>query len=241
MTVQALAPIETVQPITVNGKPPLESGDHLTRAEFERRYELHPEIKKAELIEGVVYVASPIRTKQHADPHFRVITWLGIYQATTPWVEGSDNATVRLDLENEPQPDALLRIDPTLGGQASISSDDYLEGPPELVVEVAASSVSQDMNRKKRVYARNGVPEYIVFQVYERQVAWFVLREDGYEQIAPGEDGILRSETFPGLWLDPAAFWAGDMMKVIAVAQQGVAAPEHRAYVERLNERAKSR
>jgi Uma2 family endonuclease len=134
-----------------------------------------------------------------------------------------------------------LRLSPALGGRSIISAGDYLEGPPELVVEVATSSVSQDMNRKKRVYARNGVPEYIVFQVYERQVAWFVLREDGYQQLAPGEDGVLRSEIFPGLWLDPAAFWTGDMMKVLTVAQQGIASPEHQAYIERLNERAKSR
>lgn len=52
--------------------PPLESGDRLTRAEFERRYEAAPEHFKAELIEGVVYVASPVRIF-HGNPQFNLI------------------------------------------------------------------------------------------------------------------------------------------------------------------------
>jgi Uma2 family endonuclease len=244
MTVQTLKRPETGQaqkktkPHTTNGAvPPLESGDHLTRAEFERRYHLHPEIKKAELIEGVVYVASPIRAGQHGDPHFDVITWLGAYRSVTPGVRGSDNATLRLDLENEPQPDALLRLAPSIGGKSFVSEDDYLEGSPELIVEVVASSAAYDMNTKRRVYARNGVQEYIVFQIYERRIAWFVLREHGYEELTPGDDGILRSEIFPSLWLDPEAFWAGDMRTVLAVAQAGVNSPEHAVFIETLEQK----
>src|SRR5262249_13500096 len=106
---------------------PLEPGDRLTRDEFERRYEAMPALKKAELIEGVVYMPSPVRYHRHSQPHFRLITWLGTYEAATPGVGGGDNATARLDLDNEPQPDALLLIDPTRGGQARISADDYIE------------------------------------------------------------------------------------------------------------------
>jgi Uma2 family endonuclease len=242
MTVQSLEqPVRTQQNHTNDGPPPLESGDQLTRAEFERRYTLHPEIKKAELIEGVVYVASLVRIRQHAKPHFNVITWLGAYGAATPGVSGGDNATVRLDLENEPQPDAMLYLEPEVGGHSQIDSDDYLAGSPELVIEIAASSAAYDMNIKRRVYARNGVPEYVVFQVYEQQVTWFVLREHGYEPLLPGDDGILRSEIFPGLWLDPAAFWAGDMLRVIAVAQAGIASPEHQTFVETVTQLLDSR
>lgn len=150
--------------------PPLNSGDHLSRAEFERRYQAHPEIKKAELIEGVVYVSSPIRYEKHADPHFDIIAWLGAYRAATPGVKGGDNATLRLDLENEPQPDAMLRLEPEVGGRSSVTEDDYLEGAPELIVEIAASSASYDLHDKRRVYARNGVPEYLVIQTYEQRV-----------------------------------------------------------------------
>ena len=129
-----------------HGIPPLEAGDRLSRAEFERRYEAMPELKKAELIEGVVYMPSPVRLRRHGRPHFDLITWLGTYKAATPGVIGADNASARLDLDNEPQPDAVLFIDPAKGGQARISPDDYVEGAPELVAEVASSSVSYDLN-----------------------------------------------------------------------------------------------
>jgi len=214
--------------------PPLHAGDRLTRAEFERRYQSHPEIKKAELVEGVVYMPSPVRFEKHSDPHFNIITWLGTYRAATPGIRGGDNATVRLDFENEVQPDALLRLESRHGGQSLVTRDDYLEGPPELVVEIAASSASYDLHDKRRVYARNGVQEYLVVQMYEQRVDWFVLREGVYETLTPAEDGVLRSQAFPGLWLQPAAFWSGDLAGMLAVLQEGLASPEHAAFVQRL-------
>lgn len=214
--------------------PPLNSGDRLSRAEFERRYTAHPDIKKAELIEGVVYVSSPISYDKHADPHFNIITWLGVYRAATPGVKGGDNATLRLDLENEPQPDALLRLEPTLGGKSVVTADDYLEGAPELIVEIAASSASYDLHDKRRAYARNGVQEYLVIQTYEQRLDWFALHDDGYRLLQPDEQGILRSQVFPGLWLQPAALWSGDLAALLAVLQEGLASPEHAAFVEQL-------
>ncbi|MEW5956263.1 MAG: Uma2 family endonuclease [Chloroflexota bacterium] len=216
---------------------PLNSGDRLSRAEFERRYQAHPEISKAELIEGVVYVSSPIHAEHHADPHFSIIGWLAAYCAATPGLIGSDNATVRLDLENEPQPDILLRLQPELGGRVRVTEDDYLEGPPELIVEVAASSASYDLYDKRRAYARNGVPEYLVVQTYDKRVDWFVLREGVYESLEPDQRGILRSEIFPGLWLQPAALWSGDLATLLTVLQEGLASPEHTAFVEPLKAR----
>lgn len=106
--------------------PPLESGDRLTRAEFERRYEAMPNLKKVELIEGVVYIASPVRVNQHAHPHAALVTWLGVYQAATPGTQVGDNSTVRLDIDNEPQPDAFLRLLPEYGGQSRTSEDGYV-------------------------------------------------------------------------------------------------------------------
>ncbi len=235
--VEPVQPVDPVQPAEMVGPPPLQSGDRLSRAEFERRYQAHPEIKIAELIEGVVYMPSPVRHTQHSQPHARIVTWLGVYVAATPGTDTGDNATVRLDFENEPQPDALLRLGPTVGGQSSITDDDYLEGPPELVVEIAASSASYDMHDKRRVYARNGVPEYLVVQMYEKRVDWFVLREGVYETLEPDEDGIIRSEVFSGLWLQPAALWPGDLATMLAVLQEGLASAEHAAFVETLKER----
>jgi len=215
--------------------PPLENGDRLTRAEFERRYEAMPHLKKAELIEGVVYVPSPVRHSQHGFPHARLISWLGFYQANTPGVDVSDNSSVRLDLDNEPQPDALLLIDPARGGQTRLSVDGFIEGAPELVAEVASSSVSYDLHAKLHVYRRNGVCEYLIWRVLEQEIDWFVLRAGQYERMPVDANGLLRSEVFAGLWLDPAALIRGDLAMVLAVVQQGIASPEHTAFVARLS------
>jgi Uma2 family endonuclease len=215
--------------------PVLENGDRLTRAEFERRYEAMPHLKKAELIEGVVYVPSPVRHRQHGSPHAHLISWLGLYAANTPGVEVGDNSSVRLDLDNEPQPDGLLFIDPAFGGQVRISADGILEGAPELVAEVASSSVSYDLHAKLHVYRRNGVREYIVWRVLEGEIDWFVLRAGQYERMPLDANGLLRSEVFVGLWLDPAALVRGDLATVLAIIQQGLASPEHAAFVTRLH------
>jgi Uma2 family endonuclease len=222
------------QPVPVLAVPPLHAGDHLPRAEFERRYHAHPQIKKAELIEGVVYMPSPNRFEQHAEPHLWITTWLGVYLAATPGVRGGDNSTVRLDFENEVQPDGLLRLEPELGGRCRLTEDDYLEGPPELIVEIAASSAAYDLYEKRRVYARNGVPEYLVMQMYEQRIDWFVLRAGVYESLQPAEQGMLRSEVFSGLWLSSAAFRAGDLAALLAGLQEGLASPEHAAFAEQL-------
>ncbi len=214
--------------------PPLEPGDRLTRAEFERRYDAMPNLKKAELIEGVVYMPSPVRQRRHGQPHLNLIGWLVPYVAATPGVEGGDNSTVWLDNDNEPQPDALLFIDPARGGQARINAADYIEGPPELVAEVSASSVSFDLHTKLNVYRRCGVREYVVWRVLDGAIDWFVLREGQYERLAPDAQGILKSEVFPGLWLDPTALVNGDLARVLGVLQQGIATQEHADFVARL-------
>lgn len=217
-----------------NGHPPLESGDCLTRAEFERRYTAATHIKKAELIEGIVYVASPLRHEQHGRPHSRVMTWLGVYQALTPGVDLSDAPTVRLDLDNEPQPDAVLFIEPNAGGQTQLSNEGYIEGSPELIVEIAASSASIDTGSKKQAYRRNGVLEYIIWQSYENQLEWFVLSDGEYRLLSPAADGIIRSQVFPGLWLAVEALLNNQMAQVLEVVQEGLNSAEHAVFVEQL-------
>src|SRR5262245_55144124 len=215
--------------------PPLEGGDHLTRAEFERRYRAMPDLKKAELIEGVVFMPSPVRLDQHGSPHADLVTWLGVYRASTPGVRVGDNATVRLDLDNEPQPDALMIIEPDRGGQAAVGADGYVEGAPELVAEVAASTASIAVNTKLRVYRRNNVKEYIVWRVLDQAIDWFVLRQSQYD-LLPFAGGLYRSEVFPGLWLDPAALTRFDLATVLQVLQRGVASAEHGTFVTRLQQ-----
>jgi Uma2 family endonuclease len=230
----AAKPIEESEDTCNGAIPLLENGDRLTRAEFERRYHAMPNLKKAELIEGVVFMPSPVRYERHSHPHTRLVTWLGIYETDTPGVEAGDNGSIRLDLDNEPQPDAFLIIRPERGGQVRISEDDYIEGAPELVAEVAASSVSYDLGKKFDVYRRNGVLEYVVWRVLDRQVDWFVNRGGRFEPMLPAADGILRSSVFPGLWLDPAALVGGDKATVKAILEQGMNSPEHADFVAKL-------
>ncbi len=203
--------------------PPLENGDQLTRFEFEQRYEQMPHVKKAELIEGIVYMASPLRIRQHGNPHALIMTWLGTYWSATPGVEVGDNCTVRLDAENEPQPDALLRI--TVGGQSTISEDGYVEGAPELIVEIAASTASIDLHDKLKAYRRNQVQEYLVWRVYDGEFDWFRLREGKYIKLKPNEKGIICSEYFPSLWLSQAALLTGDLAQVLSTLQEGLNSP----------------
>lgn len=220
--------------------PPLESGDRLLRAEFERRYAAMPWLKKAELIAGVVYVQAAVSTF-HGDPHADLISWLGFYRAVTPGVIVSDNATVRLSEDSEPQPDASLRITPACGGQSRIDGDKYIEGAPELAAEIAASSASYDLHSKLEVYRDQGVREYIVWRVYDQELDWFVLRDGKYEPLPPAGDGFLRSERFPGLWLDKKSMLSGDLAAVLRLVQAGTASPEHAAFVERLRRAAEAK
>jgi len=224
-------------PLEINNSriPPLESGDRLTRHEFERRYTAMPHIKKAELIEGVVYVASPLRFRSHGQPHGNMNIWLGNYKVSTPGVELGDNVTVRLDLDNEPQPDVVLLIDEQRGGQARISEDDYVEGAPELVAEIAASSASIDLHGKKVVYRRNGVREYIVWQILENKLDWFSLQNGEYVSLEVDADGVIKSQVFPGLWLSVTDLLTGNMTQVLSVLQSGLNSPEHQAFVQSLS------
>jgi Uma2 family endonuclease len=218
--------------------PPLIAGDRLTRDEFERRYRAMAHITKAELVEGVVYMPSPVSDEDHGAPHADLMGWLAHYRAHTPGVSAGDNSTLRLDIDNEPQPDAHLRIVPEKGGRTR-TVDGYVQGGPELVAEVAASSASYDLHDKLNAYRRNGVQEYVVWRVWDRAVDWLALRSGRYERLPPDPSGICRSEVFPGLWLDAAALVAGDLARVLQVLQQGLASPEHAAFVARLQQQAK--
>lgn len=214
--------------------PPLENGDRLNRYEFERRYNANPNQKKAELIEGVVYMAAALRFRSHGQPHGWIMTWLGTYEAMTPGVAVGVEPTVRLDIDNEPQPDAVLLIKPEAGGQAQLSDDDYIEGAPELIVEIAASSVAIDLHAKKQAYRRNGVKEYIVWQVLDQKISWFYLEKGEYLDLAADSDGILQSRVFPGLWLAGADLLAGNMQRVLAVLQEGLQSSAHSEFVQKL-------
>src|SRR6185312_2961302 len=195
----------TVFPTRISHTPPLESGDRLSREEFERRYHAMPHVKKAELIEGEVYMPSPVSWEFHANPHGLVVLWLATYTSSTPGTGVGDNPTIRLDAENEPQPDVVMIVRPECGGRAEVDADGYLSGSPEFICEISASTAAIDLNRKLNVYRHNRVSEYVVWRVYDEEVDWFVLRGEQFERLTPDADGLLKSDAFPGLWLNPAA------------------------------------
>jgi hypothetical protein len=213
---------------------PLESGDRLTRSEFERRYQAMPHLNKAELVEGVVYVSSPVRAASHGELHSYLMMWVTMYAVATPGVHPNDNTTVRLDVDNEPQPDALLRLDAHLGGTSRISADDYIEGAPEFIGEIAASSAAYDVHDKLSAYRRNQVQEYLVWRVHEQRLDWWQWQYGVYEPLEADAQGMVRSAVFPGLWLHVPALLDGNLTEVVTTLQLGLASPEHEAFVDRL-------
>ncbi len=233
--------------------PPLRNGDHLRADEFERRYDAMPYLKKAELIEGEVYIpspdfylpegyppdmGSPVSYQMHSKPHSRLMGWLVVYSGYTAGTGTADNGSIRLDTGNMPQPDGCLVIEPEYGGQVQISEDDFLVGAPDFVFEIAYSSVSIDLHKKFEMYRRHGAREYLVWCTEDEAFHWFINHDGQFEQLALGPDSLLRSEIFPGLWLDPAAMIVGNLPRVFEVVQQGLASPEHAAFVEQLRQRA---
>ena len=214
--------------------PPLKHGERLTREEFERRYEGMPHLKKAELIEGVVYMPSPVRIDFHGRPHAQIMAWLGAYWIATPGVDLADNSTVYLDSNNEPQPDALLRIEPAQGGRSRIIDEGYVEGAPELIVEIAGTSADYDLQEKLEVYRRCGVQEYIVWQTQDGRLDWFQLVNGEYGAFIPNAEGVIESQVFPGLRLAVAALLAGDRAQVSSELGAGLQSTAHAAFVEQL-------
>jgi hypothetical protein len=226
---QATTISEPVEPAV----PLLAEGQRLARAEFERRYFAMPELKGAQLVEGVVYMPSPVRHEHHGKPHSRLGTYLGIYQIFTPGTDLGAGSSVRMDLGNEPEPDELLFI---VGGTAWVDEEDYLNGAPELVAEISASTIKLDLGPKFTAYERNGVKEYVVWRVDAGALDWFVLRNGRFERLA-SEAGVYKSETFPGLWIDSTALLCGDHARVHEILQQGLNSPEHAAFVAELARR----
>lgn len=218
--------------MTIATVPPLAAGDKLSRDEFIRRWELHPEIKFAELIGGIVYMPSPV-SSEHGDIDGDVGTWLGTYHAWTPGTASGRNSTAFL-LDGSPQPDLNLRILRQRGGGSWIEDDGYLHGVPELLAEVCRSSVAYDLNQKFDLYQKAGVPEYLAVLVFEQEVRWHILIDGEYQVLGPDADGLLRSRVFPGLWLDCQALLAGDLQRVLQRLQEGLQSPEHRQFVARL-------
>src|SRR5262245_26231441 len=191
--------------------PPLVAGDYLSREEFLRRWEAMPHIKRAELIQGIVYMPSPL-SLEHGDADNHVGTWIGVYEAATPGCRGSNNATWLMGPEDTPQPDKSLRILPEYGGKSRVEGK-YAAGAAELLAETCVSSTAYDLHQKLEVYEQAGVEEYVAILMQEQEVRWHRLINGEFQLVPLPADGIYRSQVFPGLWLDPTALLAGDLAR----------------------------
>ena len=211
--------------------PPLENGDHLDQKTFHQRYEAMPGVR-AELIGGIVFMSSPQKIR-HGYHHSRLAQLTCDYVDDTPGTEACVNSTAILGPDAEPQPDAFLYILPDCGGQTT-EEDGYMKGAPEWVGEIGDSTESIDLNRKKLDYEKAGVREYMVAAVRTRQLFWFSRRRGKFKPLAAGADGIIRSEVFPGFWLDAEAFLERDSKRLRAVLRRGLESPEHAEFVAKL-------
>ncbi len=212
---------------------PLASGDHLTRAEFETRAAALPDHVKVELLDGEVYLSTSTKA-DHGDAHALMTCWLGHYSYATPRTKVSCRTTLRLDEISQPQPDVVLRIVPEAGGHSSVDDEGYLRGPAELVAEIATSESAIDFHRKKEIYLRNGVLEYVILALHEARLSWFAYEGGLYLPLPPDPAGVIRSRVFPGLWLDARAASQGDGATVLHVLHRGLAAQTHASFVRGL-------
>lgn len=218
---------------------PFEDGDHMSVAEFIRRWEAMPadvqeKTKRAELIEGVVRMP-PISGGNHARPQFSFIGFLNMYTWATPGVLGFDASSVIFDQKSMPEPDAILAIDHRCGGRMKLDEKGYIIGAPEWLAEIASSSVSYDLHAKKDLSRKFEVKEYVVWRVKEDAIDWFALDGNEFKPVQM-VDGVYRSIVFPGLWLAASALIASDFATVRQVLDQGLASPGHRDFVEQLRQ-----
>ena len=223
---------------TIPRNLPFDNGDEMDQPTFHALYEKAPEGFRAELIDGVVYFKMPT-LQNHGRPHAKVITWLSNYSAETPSTDVSDAPTLKLGLKSEPEPDGCLYLLPEVGGACRVDDEGYLSGPPELVVEVANTTMAIDLGRKKRDYEQSGVKEYVVVLPVEKSIIWYYRRKDRFVELQPTSDGYLKSHCFPGLWLNAGLFFSNGAAAVLRMVRFGLSSPEHAVFVEALNARRK--
>jgi hypothetical protein len=218
--------------LTQLSTPPLLEGDSLTSDEFLSRWDAIPDLKRAELIDGIVYMPSPVSLRHQEYAAFLNI-WLGFYACATPGCRPGLEGTWLMGERQVPQPDVTLCIRPELGGQSRVEGL-YPAGGPEFVAEVAVSSRSRDFGSKKRLYERAGVLEYLIAVPVCQEISWFERIASGFQPLEPGADGIFRSRCFPGLWLDVQALWDLDLPGMNEVLREGLATPEHATFAAEL-------
>ncbi|WP_459558498.1 Uma2 family endonuclease [Lacunimicrobium album] len=225
----------------VQRTPILHEGDHLTFDEFIARWENMNEFerrgKHPELINGKVYMnAAAISYSGHGQPQRMILGLFEHFVAETPGVEWAAPVTAKLDDESGPEPDAELFILPEFGGNVQINNG-FLTGTPDLVIEIAASSVSKDMFEKRDMYEQAGIPEYLVWRTEDRAFDYFRLEKQQYVHRTLDPEEKWFSRTFPTLVFDIHFLLAIDYRAALKTLRQSLASPAHAVFVAELQDR----
>lgn len=212
--------------------PPLENGDLLHSCEFLRRYDRMPELKKAELVNGQVFMGHHVLASLHGAPHGMVSMLLGYFSAYTPGTTSYSRPTLVVDEGNVFQPDCVLCINNS--GRTWANEDDLLCGAPELVFEVSVGSTSLDVLAKKQVCERLGVLDYVVWCTLDARLHWFHREGERFVETKPNTAGLLCSRSLPGLQTPVADLLALNGLKVMTCLEEGLATPAHAEFVRSL-------
>jgi Uma2 family endonuclease len=222
-------------------EPILFDGQRLDQPTFHELYSQMPEGFRAELIDGVVRLMNMPLYSDHGRPDANLTGLLCMYSFETPGTIVQIATPTRLGPKSEVQPDSALLIDPAFGGRTFDDERGLTTNAPELVVEIASSTLRLDLNAKKRVYEEAGALEYVVLDVPHQKFHWFALNEGRFEPLEIDPDGLYRSKVFHGLWVDEAAFVRNDGRAMTTSLRLGLESPEHAAFVERLRENRANR
>ena len=227
----------------------LRDGERIPPDEFRRRCGVLEAVGvdfRVEYVNGVVRMMPPPNFAGHTHPIRVMQGLLSAYTRQTPGVIDYTESGVTLPVEEtsaDVSPDLCLVVQPGRGGQMSVDDAGYFVGPPELVVEVANSSLSYDLGEKRDLYEAAGVQEYLVHATRERRL--LMMRRDGdrFRTVMPDADGVLASRIFPGLVFDTAAIIADDIAAAEATLDRVMQSPEvaaaHQNLVASLAEAAK--
>jgi len=173
--------------------------------------------EKADLIDGVIYMASPDNTDANELQGW-LATILSLFLDEVDLGKlYTSRVAFRLAKRNSPEPDIAFVKKQRL----HLVKRGHVEGPPDAAIEIVSpDSIQRDYLKKRRQYQRFKVPEYWIIDEVRQRVVMLRLGEDGkYHQVKP-KNGELHSEVLPGFWFRPEWFWQQPLPKKTKILQE---------------------
>ena len=160
--------------------------------------------QKADLIDGVIYMASPDNTEA-----YRLNRWLiGLLEDFVLERDLGEmfgfRIAFRLDDTNSPEPDIAF----VQKSRLSLVKRGFIDGFPDVAIEIVSpESIERDYKKKRRQYEKFGVREYWIIDEMEETVTLLRLNSKGkYQEVRP-RSGVYHSDVIAGFWLDPTWLW----------------------------------